>query len=208
MGNTQTLPSHVLPTDSRNRVDSSPVRYEVVRMISDGMSYEQISANLKSFFGVDFGVGTIAEFKKGWYPYYEELIDKWDKSRYPSLIAKLSTAVKERAQNLAQEVVELQKMIQLIDDRIKEIQDNKESSIGHERVLNDYIKTKAALLERATKLVGASGLEGKLKNVVKQTALAAQRSLIPYLKEEDKAKAFALFEQEISSILNNIEAGF
>jgi hypothetical protein len=208
MGNTQTLPSHVLPTDSRNRVDSSPVRYEVVRMISDGMSYEQISANLKSFFGVDFGVSTIAEFKKGWYPYYEELIDKWDKSRYPSLIAKLSTAVKERAQNLAQEVVELQKMIQLIDDRIKEIQDNKESSIGHERVLNDYIKTKAALLERATKLVGASGLEGKLKNVVKQTALAAQRSLIPYLKEEDKAKAFALFEQEISSILNNIEAGF
>ena len=63
-------------------------------------------------------------------------------------------------------------------------------------------------MERVTRLTGSSGMEERLKDVIKQTAMAAQRTLIPYLKEEEKAKAFSLFEQEIMDILTNLEAGF
>ena len=62
-------------------------------------------------------------------------------------------------------------------------------------------------LERTTKITGSSGLEEKLKDVTRRTALAAQRTLIQYLKVEDREKAFALWQQELQAILQVIDSG-
>ena len=83
-------------------------------------------------------------------------------------------------------------------------------SASYETTLKDIILAKAKILERMTKITGYSGLEEKLKDVVKSTALAAQRSLIPYLEELDedkKEKALSLFEAELLSILQSIDSG-
>jgi len=207
-----TIPSSVIPSGgnrSRNKIDDSPVRYEVVRMMLDNMTYDQITKNLRIYFGMECGENTLLAFKKDWLPYYKELIDKWDKARYPALIIKLSSEVQERTKDLIQEVTEIQALVNIVDERIRLIRDDEESrSANYEKVLNDFIRTKAQLMERVTRLTGSSGMEERLKDVIKQTAMAAQRTLIPYLKEEEKAKAFSLFEQEIMDVLTNLEAGF
>jgi len=189
------------------KINESTVCYEVVRMLADGMSYPEIVENLHTHF--NFGVAelTVAAFKKNFFHYYQERIDRWDKQRHQYLVARITAEMKEAARQMIHEVYELQHLISIIDGRITLLlNDEDRQNASYENVLRGYIQTRAELCKRLSNITGSTGMEQRLKDVVRQTALAAQKTLTPYLREDRKSDAFTLFDQEIEDILLTIEA--
>lgn len=188
------------------KIHDSPLRNEVVRMLMDGMTYPEIVDNLQTHFNFKVAALTIAAFKKNFFHYYQESIDRWDKQRYQYVVARITEEMKEAAKHMVHEVYELQHLITVVDERMDLIRDDEEiRSAAFEGVLKDLIKTKANLLERMSKVTGSTGMDQRLQDMVKHTALAAQKTLVPYLRDDQKDEAFILFDQEIEDILLAID---
>jgi len=192
------------------KINDSPLRYEVIRMIADGMTYPEIVDNLHTHFNFRVAELTVAAFKKNFYHHHQERIDRWDKQRYQYVVARITEEMKEAARQMVHEVYELQHLLVVVDERIDLIrgsEDDAPRSAAYEGVLKDFVKTKASLLERMSKITGSTGVEARLKDMVKQAALAAQKTLVPYLKEDRRDDAFMLFDQEFEDILRSIDSG-
>lgn len=189
------------------KINDSPYRNEVVRMLLDGTTYPEIVENLQTHFNFKVAVLTLAAFKKNFFHYYQESVDRWDKQRYQYVVARITEEMKEAARHMIHEVYEVQHLLTIVDERMDLIRDDKEGrTASFEGVLKDLIKTKGNLLERMSKITGSSGMEQRLKDMVKHTALAAQKTLVPYLRDDKKNDAFILFDQEIEDILMAIDA--
>jgi hypothetical protein len=212
-----TLPTVIPPTEpfptyaksSGKKIDISPVRYEVVRMILDGMSFVEISEVLRTLYHVKVTELTLAAFKKNYFSYYKDFVDRIDKARHAHLVARITEEMKLHARGMVHEVFELQAMLSILDEsvgRLRALPDARRSA-AYEGALKDFILAKARILERITKVTGSSGLEEKLKDVIRETALIAQKTLIQYLREEDRDKAFTLFDQELRTLLESVESG-
>ena len=191
-----------------DKLDRSPVKYEVVRMLLDEMSYSEISRTLKATFGMECTDSTVAAFKKTFYPLYKNLVEKWDMSRHQSIVARVTEEMKHTSKKRVQEVHELDKLLIIIDERIKKLRnDSEKQSAAYEGILNNYIKSKAILLQRVSEITGSTGVEEKMKEMVQRTALAAQKTLHPYVMSDSKDEAFRLFELELEDLLASIESG-
>jgi len=190
------------------KINESSVRYEAIRMLADGMTYPEIVENLHTHFNFPVAELTLAAFKKNFFHFYNDRIDRWDKQRYQYIVARITEEMKETARQMVHEVYELQHLLAVVDERIALIRsDANRQSAAYEGVLKDLVKTKAALLERVSRVTGSTGMEAKLKDMVKQTALAVQKTLAPYLIEDRRETAYQLFDQEIEDILMSIESG-
>jgi hypothetical protein len=191
------------------KIDDSPCRFEVVRLLLDDLSYTEILATLVSLYGFKTSELTLAAFKKNYFPYYKDLIDRIDKARHAHLVARITSEMKSAATGMVHEVFELQSLLVVLEEgivRIQELSDLKRSA-SYENTLKDFVVAKARLLERITKITGSSGLEEKLKDVARRVALAAQKTLIQYLEESSREKALSLFETELRLLLDTIESG-
>lgn len=189
------------------KIDDSPYRNEVIRMLMDGTTYPEIVENLQTYFNFKVAELTVAAFKKNFFHFHQERIDRWDKHRYQYVIARITEEMKEAAKHMVHEVYEIQHLIIIVDERMTLIREDAEGrTASFEGVLKDLIKTKANLLERMSKITGSSGMEQRLKDMVKYTALAAQKTLVPYLRDDKKDDAFVLFDQEMEDILIAIDA--
>lgn len=190
------------------KINDDAVRYEVIRMLMDGMTYPEIVENLYTHFNFRVAPLTLAAFKQNFAHLYNDRVDRWDKQRYQYVVARITEEMKEATQQMVHEVYELQHLLVIVDERISIIRDDDDrQSAAYEGVLKDLIKTKALLLERISKITGSTGMEHKLKDMVKQTALAAQKTLVPYLIDDRRDTAFQLFDLEIEDILLTIESG-
>jgi hypothetical protein len=190
------------------KIENSSVRYEVVRMITDGMTYPEIVNNLFTHFNFHVAELTVAAFKRNFLHFYQERIDRWDRQRYQYLVARITEEMKEASRKMIHEVYELQHLVGMIDGRINLIQNREDmQNAAYEAQLRGYLQLKAELLKRLSEITGSTGMDQRLKDVVKQTALAAQKTLTPYLKDDRREDAFVLFDQEIEDILISIEAG-
>lgn len=188
------------------KINESPYRHEVIRMLMDNMTYPEIVENLKTHFNFKVAELTVAAFKKNFFRYHQECVDRWDKQRYQYVVARITEEMKEAAKHMVHEVYELQHLLTVVDERMDLIRDDEESrSAAFEGVLKDLIKTKANLLERMSKITGSAGMEQRLKDMVRHTALAAQKTLVPHLRDDKKDDAFTLFDQEIEDILIAID---
>ena len=203
-----TLPRVIRPSTDGNtgqRLNDSQYRYEAVRLLLEGHSYQEISDLLYEFFNYKVTPQTIASFKRNFFPYYEEIIDRWEKRRYQNIVARLSEEIKNIHRRASEEVFEIQRSLTIIDERVKKLTAVPSIAAPIEVAINQYINTKQRLLERATRLTGSSGLERKLKDTVSQTMLAVQRTLIPYLMSDRKAEAFELLDRDLEEIFSNID---
>lgn len=210
-----TPPAGPLPSPRRikgtgKKIDDSEVRYEVVRMLLDGMSYAEISEVLRTLYHFKATELTLAAFKENYFGWYRDFIDRVDKARHAHLVARITEEMKEAAQGAVHEVFELQNLLVILDECIERIREMPlvKRTASYEGYLKDYILAKVRILERMTKITGSSGYEEKLKDMVRLTALAAQKTVIQYIQEEHQEKAFALFETELRSLLESIESGF
>lgn len=191
------------------KIDDSPYRFEVVRLLLDDLSYPEIREALVSLYGFRTSELTLAAFKKNYFPYYKDFIDRVDKARHAHLVARITTEMKSAATGMVHEVFEVQSLLVILDegiDRIRNLPDLKRNA-SYESTLKDFVIAKARLLERITKITGSSGLEEKLKDVALRTALAAQKTLMQYLKVDERDKAHELFEIELRLLLGTIESG-
>jgi len=192
---------------AQEKLVNSPFRFEAIRLMLDGLTDERVAEQLDIVFNYRCSTATIAAFRDNYLSMYGYLVEKWDKSRSQTLIARSTSEMKAVSSKVAKEVFELQKLVEIADERIDLIRTNPErQSAAYEGVLKDLIKTKALLLERMSKITGTTGMEERLKEVIKKTAQAIQRTLIPHLKEEEKESAFEAFEKEITAILVAVEA--
>jgi len=191
------------------KIDDSPCRFEVVRLLLDDLSYTEILEALVSLYGFKTSELTLAAFKKNYFPYYKDLIDRIDKARHAHLVARITSEMKSAATGMVHEVFELQSLFVILDEGMARIQDlsDLKRSASYEATLKDFVIAKARLLERMTKITGSSGLEEKLKDVARRTALAAQKTLVQYLEESSREKALSLFETELRLLLETIESG-
>lgn len=190
-----------------DKINKNPVRYEVVRMLMENMTYPEIVENLRIHFGFKVAELTVAAFKKNFLHYHSKRIDRWDKQRHQYLVARITEEMKEASRSMVHEVYELQNLLVVVEERMDLIRNDEDMrSSSYEGVLKDLIRTKAALLERMSKITGTTGMEGRLKDVVKQTAMAVQKTLVPHLKEDRRDEAFMLFDHEIEEVLMNIES--
>lgn len=210
-----TPPTELLPSPKRSKgtgkkIDDSVVRYEVVRYLLDGMSYAEISEVLRTLYHFRATELTLAAFKTNFYGWYKDFIDRVDKARHAHLVARITEEMKTAARGAVHEVFELQSLLVILDECITRIREMPlvKRSASYEGYLKDFILAKVRVLERMTKITGSSGYEEKLKDMVRLTALAAQKTVIQYIKEEHQEKAFALFETELRALLESIEAGF
>lgn len=210
-----TSPTGPFPSPKRvkgtgKKINDSEVRYEVVRMMLDEMSYAEISEVLRTLYHYKATELTLAAFKQNFFGWYKDFIDRIDKARHAHLVARITEEMKKAAQGAVHEVFELQSLLVILDECIARIRDMPltRRSASYEGYLKDYILAKVRILERMTKITGSSGYEEKLKDIVHLTAIAAQKTVIQYLKEEHREKAFALFETELRAILESIESGF
>jgi len=210
-----TSPTGPLPSPKRvkgtgKKIDDSEVRYEVVRMLLDGMSYAEISEVLRTLYHYRATELTLAAFKQNFFGWYKDFIDRVDKARHAHLVARITEEMKKAAQGAVHEVFELQSLLVILDECIERIREMPlvKRSASYEGYLKDYILAKVRILERMTKITGSSGYEEKLKDMVRLTALAAQKTVIQYIQEEHQEKAFALFETELRALLESIESGF
>lgn len=208
-----TPPTAPLPTKTNRstgaKIDESPVRFEVVRCLLDDMSYTEILEVLHSLYGFRTSEVTLAAFKKNFFPYYKDLIDRVDKARHAHLVARITNEMKAAASGMVHEIFELQSLLVILDegmDRIRTLSDLKRNA-SYETTLKDFVLAKARLLERMTKISGSSGLEEKLKDIARRTALAAQKTLVQYLKDDERDKALSLFEIELRMLIEIIESG-
>lgn len=206
-------PTAPLPTKTNRstgaKIDESPVRFEVVRCLLDDMSYTEILEVLHSLYGFRTSEVTLAAFKKNFFPYYKDLIDRVDKARHAHLVARITNEMKAAASGMVHEIFELQSLLVILDegmDRIRTLSDLKRNA-SYETTLKDFVLAKARLLERMTKISGSSGLEEKLKDIARRTALAAQKTLVQYLKDDERDKALSLFEIELRMLIEIIESG-
>ena len=211
-----TLPAITTPitkrknnTSTGDKLDKSAVRYEVTRMLLDGMSYKEIELALQALFGIKAAELTIVAFKENYYPYYKDLIDRVDKARHSHIVARISDEMKASARGMVSELLELQKAIVIIDERIALVRalPAESRTASYEGTLKDFIGTKVRILERIAKITGSSGLESRMIDVVKRTALAAQRTLVQHLNEDEAELAFEMFESEMRTILDTIASG-
>lgn len=208
-----TPPTAPLPTKTNRstgaKIDESPVRFEVVRCLLDDMSYTEILEVLHSLYGFRTSEVTLAAFKKNFFPYYKDLIDRVDKARHAHLVARITNEMKAAASGMVHEIFELQSLLVILDEgmgRIRTLSDLKRNA-SYETTLKDFVLAKARLLERVTKISGSSGLEEKLKDIARRTALAAQKTLVQYLKDDERDKALSLFETELRMLIEIIESG-
>lgn len=208
-----TPPTAPLPTKTNRstgaKIDESPVRFEVVRCLLDDMSYTEVLEVLHSLYGFRTSEVTLAAFKKNFFPYYKDLIDRVDKARHAHLVARITNEMKAAASGMVHEIFELQSLLVILDegmDRIRTLSDLKRNA-SYETTLKDFVIAKAKLLERMTKISGSSGLEEKLKDIARRTALAAQKTLVQYLKDDERDKALTLFETELRMLIEIIESG-
>lgn len=208
-----TPPTAPLPTKTNRstgaKIDESPVRFEVVRCLLDDMSYTEILEVLHSLYGFRTSEVTLAAFKKNFFPYYKDLIDRVDKARHAHLVARITNEMKAAASGMVHEIFELQSLLVILDEgmgRIRTLSDLKRNA-SYETTLKDFVLAKARLLERITKISGSSGLEEKLKDIARRTALAAQKTLVQYLKDDERDKALSLFETELRMLIDIIESG-
>jgi len=210
-----TPPTSPFPSPKRSKgtgkkIDDSEVRYEVVRMLLDGMSYAEISEVLRTLYHFRATELTLGAFKKNFYGWYKDFVDRVDKARHAHLVARITEEMKKAARGAVHEVFELQSLLVILDECIAHIREMPftKRTASYEGYLKDYILAKTRLLERMTKITGSSGYEEKLKDMVYRTALAAQNTLVQYLDPAQQEKAFALFEIEIQTLLESIESGF
>lgn len=208
-----TPPTAPLPTKTNRstgaKIDESPVRFEVVRCLLDDMSYTEVLEVLHSLYGFRTSEVTLAAFKKNFFPYYKDLIDRVDKARHAHLVARITNEMKAAASGMVHEIFELQSLLVILDegmDRIRTLSDLKRNA-SYETTLKDFVIAKAKLLEQMTKISGSSGLEEKLKDIARRTALAAQKTLVQYLKDDERDKALTLFETELRMLIEIIESG-
>ena len=103
------------------------------------------------------------------------------------------------------EVNELHKILSIIDERIELIRDEEDRSAQYEKVLVDLLRARMSLLERQTRVVGSSGMTERLKDAVKQTALVMQETLLPFITETDRERAYDLFLREVSKVLEKLD---
>lgn len=191
-----------------DKLNRSDARYEVIRMLLDEMSYAEICQNLKHIFKVDVAETTIMAFKKTYFALYKDMIEKWDRSRHQYIVARVTEEMKLASKKMVQEVHEIERLKGIVDDRIKKIRNDVEKqNAAYESVLKDYIKTAAQLSARLSEITGSTGVEEKLKEMVKRTAMAAQKTLHPYVQSDRKDEVFKLFDQELEEILLSIESG-
>jgi len=208
----ETPPTIPLPKTNKStgaKLDESPYRYEIVRLLLDGLSYPEIQEALVSLYGFKTSPLTLAAFKTNYYPYYKDFIDRVDKARHAHLVARITTEMKSAATGMVHEVFELQSLLVILDEGIERMRDlsDLKRNASYESTLKDFVLAKSRLLERITKITGSSGLEEKLKDVARRTALAAQRTLMQYLKDDERDNALSLFETELRLLLETIESG-
>lgn len=191
------------------KIDDSSYRFEVVRLLLDDLSYPEILEALVSLYGFKTSELTLAAFKKNYFPYYKDFIDRIDKARHAHLVARITAEMKSAATGMVHEVFELQSLLVILDEGVHRIQDlsDLKRNASYESTLKDFVLAKARLLERITKITGSSGLEEKLKDVARRVALAAQKTLMQYLKDDERDKALSLFETELRLLLGTIESG-
>ena len=202
------VPAKTYSTSTGDRVNRSEVRYEIVRMLLDNMSYMEIRTNLKHIFKIECAEETIMAFKKNYLPIYKDMIEKWDMSRHQYLVNRISDEMKMATKKMVQEIHELDTLMAIVDDRIKKCRsDPEKQTAAYEGVLKDYIRTKALFAQRVSAITGSTGVEEKLKEMVHMTAMAAQKTLHPYIGADRKDEVYKLFDQEIESILLSIESG-
>jgi uncharacterized protein YerC len=189
------------------KLESSSVRYEVVRMLIDGMTYAEIEEYLHTYFNFSVSELTIAAFKRNYLSIYQDRVDRWDKLRYQYVIARITEEMKAATKQLVHEVYELQHLLTITDERIDLIRkDESKQTASYETVLRGLIQTKADLLRRMSAITGSTGMVQAKTDVIKLTALAAQKTLVPHLKDDRKKTAFELFDQEIEGILIAVNA--
>jgi len=187
------------------KINESVYRYEVIRLIMEGYSYQEISVLLYEHFNFRISATVISAFKRNYFELYEETIDRWEKLRHQSIVARLAEESRAAARKAYEEVYEIQRSLALIEERIKLLKDSKGVSPPVEVAINQYVNTKARLLERQTKVTGQSGLENKLKDMIKTVMIAVQRTLIPYLQPDRKEEAFTLLDNDLRSIIEGID---
>jgi len=190
------------------KLSKSDAKYELIRMLLDGMSYVEIVQTLKHLFRIETSESSVAAFKKNFFPLYKDMIEQWDTSRYQYIVARVTEEMKVAAKKAVQEVHEIDRLRDIINERIALIiSDDARKSAAYEGVLKDYIKTAAALAQRTSEITGSTGVEEKLKEMVKRTAMAAQKTLYPYVQGDRKDEAFKLFDQELEELLVSVDSG-
>ena len=187
-------------------LNDSYVRYEITRMILAGHSNIQISRDLEQYFNIKATPGLITAFQKNYYPLYCNIVTKWEASKVAnvSVKANLDTMTAETS-TIFKEVNELHKILSIIDERIELIRDEEDRSAQYEKVLVDLLRARMSLLERQTRVVGSSGMTERLKDAVKQTALVMQETLLPFITETDRERAYDLFLREVSKVLEKLD---
>jgi len=207
-----TSPTMPLPKKTKStgaKIDDSRVCFEVVRYLLDGMSYAEIVEVLASLYQFKTREITLAAFRKNFYPYYKDFIDRVDKARHAHIVARITDEMRSAAKGMVHEVWELQSLLVILDEGIERMRElpSMKRNASYEGALKDFVLAKTRILERITKISGSSGLEEKLKDVARSVALAAQKTLVQYLKEDERDNAFALFETELRALLESIESG-
>jgi len=189
------------------KIHDSRYCFEVVRMLLDGKSYLEIVEMLRYVYQFSVNEVTLVGFKRRFYPYYRDFIDRVDKARHQHLVARITEEMKEAAQQAVHEVFELDSLLVVVEERIQLLRSlpTNRHTAAFEGVLNSYVRTKADLLKRMSEVTGSSGIEEAKKEVVRKTALAAQKTLLAYLIPDKKVEALMLFEQELEEILLSIE---
>jgi len=202
------IPAKGYKVSTGDSLHRSEARYEIVRMLLDNMSYMEICANLKHIFKISCAESTVLAFKKNYLPLYKDMIEKWDMSRNQYLVSRITEEMKTTSKKMVQEIHELDKLMAIVDDRIKKCRsDPDRQTAAYEGVLKDYIRTKAMFAQRISEITGSTGVEEKLKEMVHRTAMAAQKTLHPYVGPDRRDEVFKLFDQELEEILLSIESG-
>jgi CRISPR/Cas system CSM-associated protein Csm2 small subunit len=199
------IPTNIEPTKGVTLNDSY-VRYEITRMILAGHSNVQISRDLDQYFNVKASPGLITAFQKNYYPLYCNIVTKWEASKVTNAAVKgdLDKMTTETS-TIFKEVNELHNILSIIDERIALIRDEEDRSAQYEKVLVDLLRARMSLLERQTRVVGSSGMTERLKDAVKQTALVMQETLLPFITETDRERAYDLFLREVSKVLEKLD---
>jgi len=193
---------------SGEKLNRSDVKYEIVRMLLDNMSYAEICSTLKLVFKLDCAETTVMGFKRNYFALYKDIVEKWDRSRHQYIVARVTEEMKAASRKMVQEVHEIERLKGIVDDRIKKLRhDEDKQTAAYEGVLKDYVRTAAQLSQRLSTITGSTGVEEKLKEMVKRTAMAAQKTLHPYVQSDRKDEVFKLFDQELEEILLSIESG-